>query len=308
MKKMRAIRIDNQYSDIFKYSMINIPKINDNEILVEVMAIGVGIQDTYYFPPFSNYPYTIGIEGSGIIKQVGKKVKRFKVNDRIAYISINEIKGGTYADYVVLGKNSLVIKIPNDMGFVEAAAIPVSGNTMIKTIKALQLKKNDRVFIAGASGSNGTLLIQMIKEIGCKISASASKANHEYLRSLKVDKTVDYNDSNWSQQILDWTPGGVDVAIAIQPNTSSDCINVVRDNGKIISISGDSFKCERGIKEIAFPYTIDVLDDLNILYDKVTKKDIVIVIESIYDFNEALIAIDKVKSRKARGKSVILVK
>ena len=49
------------------------------------------------------------------------------------------------------------------------------------------------------------------------------------MKSLGVEKTVDYNDPNWIDQVLEWMPGGVDAAIAIQPNTSVSSMKVVKD-------------------------------------------------------------------------------
>lgn len=208
---------------------IPVPKIDDDKVLVEVKAIGVGIQDGYFFPKNIEFPYPIGMEGSGIINKVGKNVADFQEGDRVAFVGVLEPKGGAYAEYMILGKQSLIVPIPGEMSFIEAAAIPVSGNTMIKVLKALELKPSNTLFIAGASGSNGTFAIQLAKAIGCTISASASKKNHDYMKSLGVEKTVDYNDPNWIDQVLEWMPGGVDAAIAIQPNTSVSSMKVVKD-------------------------------------------------------------------------------
>ena len=108
------------------------------------------------------------------------------------------------------------------------------------------------------SGSNGTFAIQLAKDIGCRIAASSSKKNHEYMKSLGVTKTVDYKDPHWIEQVLEWMPGGVDAAIAIQPNTSVSSMKVVKDGGKVISVSGDQFQTERNIKSVYFPYNMDV--------------------------------------------------
>lgn len=305
---MKAFVKENQASNNFVLKKIPIPIIGDEEVLVEVKAIGVGIQDGYFFPENMEFPYPIGMEGSGIIDKAGKKVLDFEVGDKVAFVGVLESKGGAYAEYMVLGKRSLIVSIPDDMSFVEAAAIPVSGNTMLKVIKALELKPNDSVFIAGASGSNGTLAIQLVKEKGCTVSASASKKNHEYLKSLGVEKTVDYHAPDWIEEILEWTPNGVDVAIAIQPNTSLSSMKVVKDGGKIISVSGDQFTTERNIKSVSFPYSMDVKEALKDFMKKIALKEMKVTIENVYDFEDALDALEKVRTRRARGKTVIEIK
>lgn len=305
---MKAIVKQNRESDQFILTEIPIPNINDHEILVRVKAIGVGIQDGYFFPQNMEFPYPIGMEGSGVIEKEGKDVVDFKEGDKVAFVGVSEPKGGSYAEYMVLGKNSLVVPIPNGMSFIEAAAIPVSGNTMIKVIKALDLNPDDSLFIAGASGSNGTFVIQLAKDIGCNISASASMKNHDYLKSLGVTKAVDYHDDNWIEEVLEWMPGGVDAAIAIQPNTSISSMKVVKDGGKVISVSGDQFATERNITSVYFPYNMDVKKQLINIMDKIASGDINITIENVYDFKDGLDALEKVRTRRARGKSIIEVK
>lgn len=308
MEKMRAIVKENKYSNDFILKEIPIPKIGDEEILVKVKAIGVGIQDGYFFPEKMDFPYPIGMEGSGLIDKVGKNVRDFQVGERVSFTGVLESKGGFYAEYMVLGKKSLVVPIPDEMSFIEAAAIPASGNTMIKVLKALDLKEGDSLFIAGASGSNGTFAIQLAKDIGCKIAASASKKNHDYMKSLGVEKAVDYHDDDWTDQVLEWMPGGVDAAIAIQPNTSIESMKVVRDGGKVISVSGDQFTGERNIEAVYFPYNMDVKEELMDVIDKIVSGEIHLTIEHIYDFEDALDALEKVRTRRARGKSIIEVK
>lgn len=308
MKTMKAIVKQNRESDKLILTEIPIPKIDDHEIFVRVKAIGVGIQDGYFFPQNMEFPYPIGMEGSGVIEKVGKDVVDFKEGDKVAFVGVSEPKGGSYAEYMVLGKNSLVVPIPNGMSFIEAAAIPVSGNTMIKVIKALELNPDDSLFIAGASGSNGTFAIQLAKDIGCNISASASKKNHDYMKSLGVTKAVDYHDANWIEQVLDWMPGGVDAAIAIQPNTSISSMKVVKDGGKVISVSGDQFATERNITSVYFPYKMDVKEELISIMDKIASGDINLTIEIVYDFEDGLDALEKVRTRRARGKTIIEIK
>ena len=78
MEKMKAFVKQNKESNDFTLMDISIPTINDDGVLVKVKAIGVGIQDGYFFPENIAFPYPIGMEGSGIIDKVGKNVVGFK--------------------------------------------------------------------------------------------------------------------------------------------------------------------------------------------------------------------------------------
>ena len=302
---MKAFVKQNAASNDFIMMDVAIPEIDEDEMLIHIKAIGVGIQDGYFFPENMHFPYPIGIEGAGIVEKIGNNISEFKVGDKIAFISVLEPKGGSYAEYIAIGKNSIAVPIPDEMSFVEAAAVPVAGNAMAKVFKALQLKHNDKIFIAGASGANGTFAIQFATNLGCEVAASSSKTNHKYMKSLGVDKTVDYHDDDWVQQVLDWAPEGVDAAIAIQPATSEESMKVVKDGGKIISVSGDEFTTGRNMESVNFPYMMDVRSELIILMENIAFGDIKLNIENVYDFEDADKALEKVRTRRAQGKSVI---
>ena len=302
---MKAFVKQNAASNDFIMMDVAIPEIDEDEMLIHIKAIGVGIQDGYFFPENMHFPYPIGIEGAGIVEKIGNNISEFKVGDKIAFISVLEPKGGSYAEYIAIGKNSVAVPIPDEMSFVEAAAVPVAGNAMAKVFKALQLKHNDKIFIAGASGANGTFAIQFATNLGCEVAASSSNTNHKYMKSLGVDKTVDYHDDDWVQQVLDWAPEGVDAAIAIQPATSEESMKVVKDGGKIISVSGDEFTTGRNMESVNFPYMMDVRSELIILMENIAFGDIKLNIENVYDFEDADKALEKVRTRRAQGKSVI---
>ena len=284
---------------------IDIPVMHDDEILVRVQAIGVGIHDSYFLPQDMEYPYPIGIEASGFIENAGSLVTDFQIGDRIAFVSMMQPKGGTWAEYAVVQKDSLILRIPPTMSYTDAAAVPVAGNTVMRALTALRLTPGHSVFIAGASGAIGTFAIQFAKSYGWNVVASASPKNHDYMKSLGADKTVDYNDPNWMDQILEWMPNGVDAAIAIQPGTGTDSMRVVRDGGTVVTISGDRIEPERGIKATFVPHKADVRDKLQNLIQQIADGSFQLVIEEVYPFDQGLDALKKTQTRHARGKLVL---
>lgn len=284
---------------------VPIPEINDDELQIEVRAVGVGIHDEYFLPQDISYPYPIGIEAAGVVKEIGCNVSSYKKGDRIAFISMMQPKGGTWAEYVAINKDSLSFRIPENMTFEQAAAIPVAGNTALKAIEPLPLQSGDSIFIAGASGAIGTFLIQLAKEKGYIVASSASKKNHQYMRELGADFTVDYNDTNWQQQITDWMHGGVSAAIAVQPKTTADSMKVVKDGGNVISISGDQVSSERGISVEIVSHQLDIRNELDQMVKRIADGDMELIIEEVYPFAEGFDALKKTQTRHARGKLVL---
>lgn len=268
--------------------------------------MGVGIHDSYFLPNDAKYPFPIGIEAAGVIEEIGSEVRGHRPEERIAFVSSMQPKGGTWAEYVAVKATSLIMPIPTGLGFVEAAAIPVAGNTALKALGTLATAPVDgSLFIAGGSGAIGTVAIQLARQRGWHVAASASKPNHDYMLSLGAHKIVDYGNPHWREQILEWMPNGVDAVLAVQPGTSAESLPVVKDGGTLVSISGDAHISERGIHMTGVPYQMDVLDDLVQLMEQIAAGEIHLELEQVYPFADALAALAKVQTRRARGKLVL---
>ncbi|MBD7909257.1 NADP-dependent oxidoreductase [Sporosarcina gallistercoris] len=302
---MRAFVKRSAAPDDIALEEVKIPLINDDELLVRVKAIGVGIHDSYFLPNEIEYPYPIGVEASGIVEGTGSLVTRYKKGDRIAFVSMMQPKGGTWAEFAAVQQDSLILPIPDTMDFAEAAAVPVAGNTVLRALTALHLKEGDSVFIAGASGAIGTFAIQFAKARGWKVAGSASPKNHEYMESLGADKAVDYRDPNWMKEVREWMPNGVDAAIAIQPGTGTESMHVVKDAGTVITISGDRIVPERSITAAFVPHKADVRNEVQQLIQEIAAGTYQLVIEQTYPFEQGLEALQKTQTRHARGKLVL---
>ncbi|QCB50996.1 NADP-dependent oxidoreductase [Rhodococcus sp. PAMC28707] len=305
---MRAFVKKSAEDDTVELAEVPVPRIDNVELLVRVHAIGVGIHDTSFVPADAAYPYPIGIEAAGVIEEIGKDVSGFQPGERVAFISSMQSKGGTWAEYAAVESSSLIVPIPSAMGFGEAAAAPVAGNTALRAIEALGVTPpGGSLFVAGGSGAVGTFAIQIARQRGWRVGASSSTRNHDYLRMLGAEAVVDYHDSDWTQQIQQWAPTGVDAAIAVQPNTSAQVMEAVQDGGHLISISGDRVEPERGVRVEVVPHLSDVRDDLVEMMDRISRGEAHVEIERTYPFEDALDALARVQTRHTRGKLVVVV-
>lgn len=301
---MKAFVRTSSQNQFVELAEMPIPEINNDEVLVQVQAFGVGVHDRYFIPNDVNFPYTIGTEAAGIITKTGDKIFRFKTGDRVILTSTLQTKGGCWAEYVAVSEHSL-IPMPEKLDFVEGAAIPVVGKTALESMRAIDLNKGDTLFVAGASGAIGTLFIQLAAAEGIRIIGSASAKNYEYMLSLGAEKAVDYSDPNWKNQVKQWMPGGVDAALAIQSGTGKDCMDVVKDGGKVITVSGDQVVAERNIAVRQFEHHQDMQDSLEKLVSDIAEGKIRLVIERVYPFEQALDALEKTETRHARGKLAV---
>ena len=203
---------------------------------------------------------------------------------------------------------SALIPLPVKMDFTAGAAIPIAGKTALECMRALELKKGDTLFIAGASGAIGTFVIQLAAGQGIVVVGSASQKNHHYMLSLGAKKAVDYASPDWIQHLKQWLPEGVTAALAIQPGTVAGSIAVVKDGGKVITVSGDDqAEEERGVSVRQLQHHQETQSALLQLLADIDAGKVKIVIEHVYPFAQALDALKKTETRHARGKLVVKV-
>lgn len=299
------VRIDKVKQDV-ELDEVPLSEIQSDEVLVKVEAFGVGIHDRYFIPADVKFPYIIGSEGAGTITDLGSQITDFKKGDHVIFTTILQDQGGCWAEYAI-AKQTVLISLPDNLTFAQGATVPIAGKTSLECMRALNLNKGDSLFIAGASGAIGTMVIQLAAKEGILISASSSEKNQDYMKSLGAEKTVDYNDPDWKNKIIEWSNGGVTAALAIQPGTETDSMEVVKDGGKLITVSGYNAQIEpvRNISVKQMEHHQDTKQKMIELVKSISTGEIKIVIEKEYPFEQALEALKKTETRHARGKLVV---
>lgn len=281
------------------------PTSGAEEVLVAVHAFGVGVHDRYFIPQGVSFPYVIGLEAAGVVAEVGAEVTGIEVGDRVMVASVGNPKGGTWAPFTAVNSHHVTV-VPDALDLVTAAAIPIAGDAAVESLHTLGMESRQTLFVAGASGAIGTLVVQMAAQRGVRVAGSASLANHDYLRSSGAEIAVDYGDPTWADKVREWT-GGVDAAVAIQPGTPAPSLQVVRDGGHLVTVSGDPCPSERGIHVEQFPHRADSRSEMAELVADISTGRTRMVIEHVYPFEQAMTASEKTETRHARGKLVVTV-
>ena len=166
---MKAVKIKkNGGPEVLDIEEITLNKPLKNEVLIEHAAIGLNYIDTYHRSGL--YPLTmpsgLGMEASGIIKEIGPEVSNFFVGEKVAYAAVPL---GAYSSHRIYKTNNLV-KVPKEIDLNIAAAIMTKGLTTYYLLyKTYPVSPGETILFHAAAGGVGQIFCQWAKSLGCKV-------------------------------------------------------------------------------------------------------------------------------------------
>jgi NADPH:quinone reductase-like Zn-dependent oxidoreductase len=226
---MKAIRI-HQYGDASRLKLEEIPglSIADDQILVRIRDAGVNPIDWKIRQGYMKqvrpvtFPVTIGQDFAGEVVDVGRAITQFAVGERVFGFA-----QGTYAEYAAAPASTVAI-IPNSIDFATAAALPTAGSTALQIIRdVVGAKPGMSILIHGAAGGVGSFASQIARDLGARVVGTATGADITYLKSLGVDKVIDYTRDRFEAKAT-----GMDAAVdLVGGDTLSRSYAVVKKGG-----------------------------------------------------------------------------
>jgi NADPH:quinone reductase-like Zn-dependent oxidoreductase len=119
---------------------------------------------------------------------------------------------------------------------VEAAALPVGGLTAEQALAMLGVGRGQRLLVTNGAGNTGSLAIQLAAAVGVEVTATASASASDRLRGLGAAQVVDYHNPNWPDQVR----GRFDGALTAASGTAAAALPLVRDGGRLCSLTSDA--------------------------------------------------------------------
>ncbi|MRX64700.1 NAD(P)-dependent alcohol dehydrogenase [Maribacter luteus] len=236
--------------NVLQLTEVDKPQPKENEILIKIHAATVTAGDVRLrasdFPPlfwlparlifglFKPKKKILGHELSGTIEAIGKNVTKFKVGDKV-YGTTTMLPTGSYAEYICLPeewKHGVLAIKPDNLGFKEAAALPIGAMTAMYLLDKASLNKGQKVLVYGASGSVGSYAVQLAKQQDAMVTAVCSGPNFDMVRSLGADNVLDYKKEDYSESLEKF-----DIVFdAVGKTTKSKAKKVLKEGGTFVTI------------------------------------------------------------------------
>jgi NADPH2:quinone reductase len=321
---MKAVRV-HKYGgpEVLTLEEIPVPEPKAGEARVKIEAIGVNFIDIYQrtgLYPLQT-PFTLGMEGAGVVDEVGEGVKEVKKGDRVAYAMIL----GSYAEYAIVPASKLA-PLPANVDAKSAAALMLQGMTAhYLTHSTYDLKKGETVLVHAAAGGVGLLLTQIAKLRGANVIGTIStEAKAQLAKEAGADHVILYTQTDFAVEVKKITDGkGLHVVYdSVGQTTFDKGLDCLRPRGYMVLFGQSSGQVSpfdpgklaaKGSLFLTRPtlahYALDraeLLQRANVLFTWTASGKLKLRIEKTFSMAEAAEAHRQLEGRKTTGKVILL--
>ena len=321
---MKAVYIERfGSSEVLTYGDCPPPVPKPDEVLVEVHAASINPRDwlirsgryqgRWLLPRF---PLILGSDVAGVVAEVGGEVRRFEPGERV-YGMVPSSRGfGGYAEYAAVAAQALT-RMPENMGFEEAAGVPLAGLTAYQALAHnARVGPGRKLLVIGASGGVGHYAVQIAKSWCAEVTGVCSTANVELVRGLGADRVIDSKKERFTD-----VAGNFDVVFdTIGRESLGSCAAVLKPGGTYVTtiprpgtllamarsrlISALSARARRSEVVLVKSRGVE-LEAMTALAESGALKTAV---DSVYPLAEAAKAHDRSRTFRTRGKLILEVR
>lgn len=312
-------------ADQLRWETVDPGSLETGEALIRHEAVGLNFIDVYHrtgLYPLPGLPAVIGMEGAGIVTEVGENVDDLVPGDRVAYASL---PAGSYSEQRRIPADRLV-KLPEDISMETAAAVMLKGMTARYLLKGcFPVKAGDVILIHAAAGGVGQIVCQWASHLGATVIGTVGSAEKaETARARGCHHPVIYTETDFVAVVKELTGGrGVDVVYdSVGQATFEKSLACLRPMGMMVSFgqsSGSVPPLDLGLlaaggslfltRPSLLQYTArreDLLAHARDLYEVIRAGAVKVDIGRTYPLSEAAQAHRDLEARKTSGSTLLI--
>ncbi|WP_422648963.1 NADPH2:quinone reductase [Cupriavidus sp. H18C1] len=321
----KAIRIfENGGPEVMQWVDVEVGEPGPGEIRIRQEAVGLNYIDVYFRTGLYKQPLPggIGMEGAGVVEAVGQGVTHLSVGDRVAYAGRPT---GAYAQVRVMPAD-IVVKLPDDISFEQAAAMMLQGMTVQYLVRdTYRVQPGDTVLLHAAAGGIGLIASQWLKALGATVIGTVGNDDKAALaRAHGCDHTIVYTRESFLARVKEIT-GGKGVAVvydSIGKDTFNDSLDCLAPRGTMVSFGNASGPVPpvdisvlgaKGSLKLTRPTIMtyvtqrDLLEPMAAeLFDIVRSGKVRIEVRQRYPLSEVAQAHRELEARKTTGSTVLI--
>ncbi|MEV4127744.1 SDR family NAD(P)-dependent oxidoreductase [Nocardia sp. NPDC049707] len=248
--------------DGLRFAPLSVRTPGPGEVMVEITAAAINFIDVMKaagtYPDGSAGAREFGVEGAGVVRQVGPGVTDRSVGDRVIVCGFGAI--GSH----LTARADHTAPIPADMPFEDAAALPMVTTTAWYALAMLgHVVPGETVLIHSGTGGLGLAAIGIARHLGAQVLATAGSAERrEYLhRAHGIEHVFDSRALTWADEVLAATGGrGVDVVLNSLSGVAIDLgLEVLAEDGRFLEVGKKDIYANRRLGSRAFAKGIGFL-------------------------------------------------
>ncbi|WP_156689401.1 NADP-dependent oxidoreductase [Mycobacterium sp. Marseille-P9652] len=235
---MKAVRY-HEYgdSDVLRYEEAPRPVPGPQQVLVKVAAtafnpVDAGIRGGYLAEVYTvSFPHIPGVDVAGTIAELGEQVQDWNIGDAVvAFLPI--AADGAAAEFALVPAESLAAA-PTSVPLADASALPEPALTAWQALFEIGgLMAGQSVLVNGAAGAVGGYAVQLAKQAGAVVTATAKVRDAERLRELGADRIVGYIDYDNSPIDVEGAPFDVVLNLVSTTDEQTEAlIGLIADGG-----------------------------------------------------------------------------
>ncbi len=228
--------------DVLRLEDVEIGDPGPGEARLRQTACGVNFIDTYHRTGLYKLPlpFTLGVEGAGVVEAVGQGVTVVKAGDRVAYAGGPP---GGYGERRLIPADRLV-RLPKEISDEQAAGMMLKGLTVwYLTRKTYRVQAGETVLWHAAAGGVGLIACQWLRALGAKtIGTVGSDEKAKLAKAHGCDHVVVYTREDFTKRTRELTGGaGVPVVYdAVGKDTLAGSLDALRPRGLLVTFGNAS--------------------------------------------------------------------